>query len=138
MQKKLSIKAAFEERERLEQKVQAIWQDLAYELVKLIPQSMQRFAKEEHWIRDEVACWWQLPEFLNSLVSYARLRHPKIENYAEDALASYGFENFEELKAGFRELELAWNGLISIKFQSSGRQLRVYFYASEISNERKS
>ena len=129
----LSIVTAFDERERLEEQAKAVWDDAAYRLSKLIPEDLRSFASESGWLKNDL--WWVLPDWLQCLVNNTRVGACIRDRYRQNDLESHGFESFDDLKAKFRELEKAWEGLIRIVVDDrEGRCVEISYYAIEILN----
>ena len=127
-----SIRSAFTRRQELIEQADEIWDKMAVELAALIPTSMQAYAREKGWIKSGVDGWWDLPEFLQHLVTNTLMGGCNSDKIREDELEGYGFANFTELEAALNDLSQAWSGLVRISF-STGEVYRweVYFYADE-------
>lgn len=131
----LSLRTVFEERERLEKEALKVWEDLAEQLMGLIPESLHEFAIERGWLKTEyfeTDSWWTLPEWLYSIVDGTRKGKDNRERFRLEELREYKFKSFADLKRKMLLLAEAWDGLIQISIKQERGQVIIRFYATEM------
>jgi hypothetical protein len=129
-----SIRDTHERHQALIKQADEVWNTLADELAKLIPPSMEKFAREMGWIKSEGSGKSELPKFLKGLAENAYMDDCNREKIRQDELREYGFASFQELRVGLNDLSRAWAGLVRISLDTrDGYKWKIFFYADEFS-----
>ncbi|MBI4435505.1 hypothetical protein HY630_02440 [Candidatus Uhrbacteria bacterium] len=131
----LSLKAAYEERLRLEAQAKKVWEGLADQLVERIPSDLRKFADEHAWYKFQTGdvLYWKLPEFLESIIRDTSKGFRTGERYSPGDLRTYGCTSFKDLKSKIRKLANAWRGVIRIRWHDNHREgrIEVQYFAEE-------
>lgn len=128
----LSLKQVADQKAELEAQAKKIWTDLAEALAARIPESCRKFANEKGWYKSDIDNWWDLPKFLENMVSNTKLGGCNSQKYYEKDLETYGFRSFDDLEIKLKELEHAWAGLMRIEVRKGeGSRVEVCYYAVE-------
>lgn len=138
----LSIMQVLNHSNRLRQKAQRAWEDLAERLMMLIPNSLQEFACRQGWLKESGWGEWTLPSFLKTVASASDDSDPHHAITLRGNLQHHGFnlneyQEFEELQALMSELQTAWKGLFSIQVVREGifSPIEIRFVSEEISHD---
>ena len=128
-----SIKHVADQKAALESQATKMWEELAAELAAKIPNSLRAFADDQRWLPnpEQSKAHWRLPNFLWQMVDSTKAGSCCRNDCRKDKLKSYGFKDFDDLKAKLKELELAWDGQVRTEVDThEGWNAEIHYYAT--------
>ena len=130
-----SAKEAFDKKSALEAEARLAWITLVKKLANKIPKSLELFARNHNWCIPEEETLdhiWMLPDVLEQIIRKTKQNEPCYFAIPDDKFREDGFQDSDQLKAKFLELNKAWASIIRLEInEDSQGYTRVYCYAVE-------
>lgn len=126
-----SILTASNERNRLQDEADAVWEALLEQLIEKIPEEMMEFAYCKRWI-DRNGDLVNFSEWLDNVIEATMKGDWVRESFYVGGIERFGFEDFNSLIEGLGKLSKAWEGLVCVGAEGvDDREINVFFCAAE-------